>query len=110
MAASLASLTLLFSRNPNPTVAARWKYYGLALGALFPAIPYEIVAIFPINDKMEEKEKLFDRPAGADAGKGNDVDVDEMLVTWQRRHVGRIAAVSGALLVALWGLVAEQSF
>lgn len=108
LSASLASLTLLFYQNPNPTVATRWRYYGLAMACLVPAIPWEIFAIFPTNDRMKEIGEGFNSPGTAGSGKGENAEVDALLVKWQRRHVVRILAPAGALLTVLWEVVTQQ--
>lgn len=109
LAGSLASLTLLFYRNPNPLIAARWKHYALAMACLVPAIPWEIQAIFPTNDRMEEIGENFEDSRTPDSGKGDNAEVDRLLLRWQRRHIVRIVCPAAAFLVTLWSVITEQS-
>lgn len=80
------------------------------MACLVPAIPWEIFAIFPINDRMEELGKGFDDPKSGDDGTGNNEEVNRLLVKWQGRHFWRIVAPAGAFLATLWSIVDEQKF
>lgn len=108
MATALAALAFLTSRHPNPDIARRWKYYGLAFACLASTGPYEDYFIFPINDKMAELGKKLEPTMNNFEGQ-KDAEVDLLLDKWTKRHVGRIMTTTSAFLIALWGVVAEQS-
>ena len=110
LSACRASLAILFYNHPNPTLASRWKYYALAIGALITTAPYEIYAIFPTNDRVAKMGKELGKEKQDDFGDHRDKEVVDLLRKWQWRHVGRIASTIGALTVCLWSVVAEQAF
>lgn len=80
------------------------------MAILVPTAPYEEYAIFPTNYRVADMGKELDTMRSPDFGDKRDKEVDELLKKWRRRHVGRIVAPVGALLVSIWSVVAEQSF
>ena len=51
---SLSPQRDLTAQHPDPAVAARWPYWAACLAILVPVAPYEIFAIFPVNDQVKE--------------------------------------------------------
>jgi len=105
LGALFASLAVLFYCHPDPMIASRWRDYAMAMGALVSTAPYEIYAVFPTNDKIGNMGQDLKITQAADFGDKRDKEVDELLKKWRKRHIGRIVAPFGALLVSIWTVV-----
>lgn len=58
---SPALLTLLLYRHPDPDIQARWKYFAVALVVGIQMAWYEVVFIFPTNDRLVDMEGELER-------------------------------------------------
>ncbi|KAF2684226.1 hypothetical protein K458DRAFT_404500 [Lentithecium fluviatile CBS 122367] len=63
---------------------------ALCLGILAPVAPYEIVFIFPINDRIDELEKRWKN--GSDVSTEEKGKLRDWLDMWKARNWGRVAA------------------
>lgn len=84
LAVGLVALTVLTARHPDTDVAARWKYHAAAGFVIVQTAWYEIVYIFPINDKIAaigSKEKLSE---------DDRKKLISLMEGWQRLQWGRI--------------------
>lgn len=105
MAIMLVSLTFLHSQHPNADVAGRWHYWLTAFAVLVPVAPYEILAIFPSNDRIEEMGLDFDRREADRASKEESEELEGLIRLWQRRNILRATMPLAASLVGLWSVV-----
>lgn len=99
----LIALTWLLYRHPEPEISKAWLYFFAATLIQIQAAWYEIVFVFPINDKLKEIEKMLE-------GKDEKTDramrpeVLRLLESWRTWHIGRIVLPFAAGAVALCGL------
>jgi hypothetical protein len=98
---SLAALTYTLHQNTDRSTALRWKYWFTSFAILAQLAWYEIVKIFPINDRIAEIGNVLEQ-AGEDEGdKEKRMELIELLRKWQRRNLVR---AFGPLIAALIGL------
>ncbi len=109
LALSLATLTWLVARHPNPAVAGTWQYYAAAVALLVPVAPYEIWAIFPFNDRIKEIGANMGEKRGEALSKKDEKELRGLLRQWQLRNIGRVIMPLAAALVLLWNVVGSQS-
>lgn len=89
--ALLATVVLTYY-HPDETVAAKWKWYAAAFAVLIQAAWYEVVFIFPINDRtIAMGEKL----EGGDLwlADAEHEKLHGLIRSWRKWHFGRIVAV-----------------
>ena len=87
---SLASRDLKASSFSDTMNA--WLPYALAIGVLVPIGPWEMLLIFPTNDKIAEMTRGLERAGKEDFGDERDEEVERLLGSWASWHVGRIVA------------------
>lgn len=109
LAVGLASLTYLISQHPNPATAARWKVWAAAMAILATTGPYEIYAVFPINDKIEEIGSKLEKKREDNMDAKGEEELDGLLRKWRQRHVGRIVMPMSAALLTLWDVISAQA-
>lgn len=103
LGAILASTTLLLYTHPNVAIARLWKLYGSAAIIALSASPFEEFMIFPTNNRIsaigdtlrKEGKEDFDDEKG-----GRKQELNELLLSWQRWHVGRIMLPLTAAIVS----------
>ncbi|KAH6712724.1 hypothetical protein BKA61DRAFT_674986 [Leptodontidium sp. MPI-SDFR-AT-0119] len=112
---SLAALTYLLYRYPDLEIARRWKYFAAALVVGIQVAWYEVVFIFPTNDRLVEMEGELKRETGGgeegkrEGEKARDREmrgeVLRLLEQWRRWHVGRIIVPLVCTCLAVCGLI-----
>lgn len=100
--AMLATLTLTSYMSEDEECHGKWLWFAGALGTLVQTAWYEIVFVFPTNDRLVEMKEVL-------RGVGNDADDDKkmkpetlrLLKTWNQRHIPRILLpfAAGVLLI-----------
>jgi hypothetical protein len=98
--ARLATVVLTYY-HPDESVAAKWKWYAAAFAVLVQAAWYEVVFIFPINDRaiaMGEKLEAGDLWLA----ESEHAKLHGLIRSWRKWHFGRIVAafVPGCLTLA----------
>lgn len=101
LGASLVITMFLVSRLQDFTEAQEWKTWATALAILVPVAPYEIYAIFPINDRIEEIRLELVGKTAEDFSTAQRVELGALLTKWQWRNWGRVPC---PLVVGLVGL------
>lgn len=101
LAASFAALILLVSQHPDQSVAAHWKYWAFGTVVLVSNAPYEIIAVFPVNDRVEALGKR-NRDGDGDLSEIERKELVALLRSWQKWNMGRVALVFLAGVIALW--------
>ncbi|KAM0711799.1 hypothetical protein Q7P35_001168 [Cladosporium inversicolor] len=96
----LATIVLTYY-HPDEAVAAKWKWYAAAFAVLIQAAWYEVVFVFPINDRAN---------AMGEKSEGDDLWLTDseherlhgLIRSWRWWHFGRIVAafVPGCLTLA----------
>lgn len=108
MGATLVGTAFLLYGHPDAAVAKLWRYYAIAAGILLPVAPWEEFLIFPTNNrilafghdpKTEGKDGVPE-----EQGERNE-ELNELLTTWQRWHLGRVLMPLGAAVVTALGLL-----
>lgn len=100
----ILTLALLLRQHPDPSIAKRWKIYATALAALVPVAPFEIISIFPTNDRITELGHQLEK--GVDNFEDErSAELDRLLVSWQKWHTGRIMIPLTAGVVTALGLL-----
>jgi hypothetical protein len=101
LGASLLITVFLVSRLQDSTEAQEWKTWAAALAILIPVAPYEIYAIFPINDRINEIRLELEGKTAEDFSTAQKAELGALLTKWQWRNWGRVAC---PLVVGLVGL------
>ena len=65
---------------------------------------YEVVAIFPTNDRVEEIGRKSSKSDAEDVNVHMREELDSLLVKWQRRNMVRAMIPLSAALVAMIGI------
>lgn len=100
---TLAACTWLLYRHSDPEIQSAWPYFAAALVVGLQVAWYEIVFVFPINDKLiEMKGRLEKMDEKADRAMGP--EVLELLEKWRTWHIGRIVIPFLAVAIASAGL------
>lgn len=91
LAFALLATTVLTYYYPNEMVASKWKWHAAAFGTLIQAAWYEVVFVFPINDRaIAMGEKLEgDESWLTDS---EHAELHGLMRSWRRWHFGRIVA------------------
>lgn len=63
--------------------------------------PYEIIAVFPVNDRVEALGKR-NRDGDGDLSEIERKELVALLRSWQKWNMGRVALVFLAGVIALW--------
>jgi hypothetical protein len=100
--ALIATIALTYY-HPVKAIALKWKWYAAAALVLVQAAWYEVVFIFPINDRAIA---MGDKLEGDDLWleDSEHAKLQELIRSWRRWHFGRIIAafIPGCItLVAL---------
>ncbi|KAL2071180.1 hypothetical protein VTL71DRAFT_12415 [Oculimacula yallundae] len=100
----LATLSYLLYIHPDPEIAARWKYFAAALVIGVQVAWYEVVFIFPTNDRLVDMEGELKRMDGEERGERELEMRGEILVlldSWRKWHIGRIVVpfISASLIL-----------
>ena len=98
--ALLATIVLTYY-HPDEAIASKWKWYAAAFAVLIQAAWYEVVFIFPINDRaIAMGEKL----EGGELWlvEAEHAKLQGLIRSWRKWHFGRILAafVPGCLTLA----------
>ncbi|KAF9697653.1 hypothetical protein EKO04_004190 [Ascochyta lentis] len=102
LAASLLLTTLLTYCLPTPEHAAAWPYWAAALAVLLPVAPYEVIFIFPINERVQAIAGALE---GGGDEKGAKRELVVLLQQWRVRNYGRVGMPVVAGVVAWCGVV-----
>lgn len=105
---TLLGTTYLLYNHPDATVAKLWRYYAVAAGVLLPVAPWEAFLIFPTNDKILAMRDRLGKEGKGRVGKdqgGSDKELNELITSWQRWHVGRIVMPLTAAIITAVGLL-----
>ena len=98
--AVLAAAVLTYY-HPDENVAWKWKWYAGAFAVLMQVAWYEVVFIFPINDRVIA---MGDKLEGDDLWltDSEHAKLHGLIRSWRRWHFGRIVAafVPGCLTLA----------
>jgi hypothetical protein len=87
LGASLLLTTILTSYLPDAVEAEKWKIWAALLCVLIPVSPYEIYAIFWINDRVDEIVEELDQ--GKVEEENRKTEIRELLGKWAFRNYGR---------------------
>lgn len=96
----LVVTALLTSRLDDDEQAQKWKVWVAILGIFVPVAPYEIWAIFPINDRVNEWQQALQSGKGVDEDEIK-AELGELLDKWQTRNLGRAAWPLATGVIAL---------
>ncbi|EON61829.1 hypothetical protein W97_01047 [Coniosporium apollinis CBS 100218] len=102
---SLSTLVYLLYRHPDPDMASRWKWFAAALFVGAQVAWYEVVYVFPTNDRLVEMEGELRKTDEPDADRKARPEVMRLLEKWRRRHIGRIIIPFAAVTLAFCGLL-----
>jgi hypothetical protein len=97
-------LIYLFYQHPDPAISSRWKYFAAAIFVGVQSAWYEVVTIFPTNDKLlkleEEVKKMNQEQDRKMRG-----EVVGLLEKWRRWHIGRIVLPTVSFGLAVCGVL-----
>lgn len=96
MMASLVFLAAVTAQLPNEEEASRWKYYLAGSVVLIQAAWYEIVFIFPINDKIKAQGEGLKEVGKEDLPKVEHEKLENLLRKWQTLYVLLIFTTSNS--------------
>ena len=97
------------SQHPNPAVAAKWRYWAACIAILVPVAPYEILAIFPTNDRISEIGARLEAKGGGSTDEEGEEELRGLMKKWAMRNLGRVVLPLAASVVGLWSVVGGQS-
>ena len=100
---TLALLTWMFYRHPDEAISQAWPYFAASLLVGLQVAWYEVVFVFPINDKLIEMEGILEK-MDEKADRAMRDEVLELLEQWRKWHIGRIVIPFAAIGVAVAGL------
>ena len=83
----------------------RWKYWAAAVAVLVQVAWYEVVYIFPSNDRIIEIGDALERPGKEDLDENTTVELNMVLKKWQRRNLVRASTPLVTALIGLWSIV-----
>lgn len=92
--ATLACWSYLVARESGV-----WKYYVASFVILAPLAIWEVVYIFPINDRVKEMDDRLRVSEGASLDAKEEEELKRLLQRWSAFHVARFAAplIAGAI-------------
>ena len=64
--------------------------------------------MFPIHDKVTAINQELEATKKDNFENGKDKQIDQLLHKWHGRYIARITTTGLALLISIWGVVAEQ--
>ncbi|PVH89164.1 hypothetical protein DL98DRAFT_565294 [Cadophora sp. DSE1049] len=106
---SLALLTYLLYSHPDEEISGRWKWFGAALVLGAQVAWYEVVFVFPTNDRLVEMEGELKNVSGGEDRENRDREIMgevlRLLDQWRRWHVGRIVVPLVCTCFAVCGLI-----
>ena len=108
-ALGLAVLTYSMSKHPDPTVAIRWRYYASSLAVLLSFVPFEVIVIFPLNDRVGEIGVKLREKGEKDADDKTQAQLVTLLKKWQARNLLRAMIGLASALICLSDVVSSQS-
>lgn len=97
------------SRHPDAIVAKRWRWYASSLAVLISFAPFEIYAIFPLNDRIEEIGLRLRNTGEQDTDEKTQAELVLLLKKWQARNVARAMLVLTSALICLFDIIAQQT-
>ncbi|KAK5700046.1 hypothetical protein LTR97_006180 [Elasticomyces elasticus] len=101
----LIILVYLTYTHPDPEISGRWKYFAAATFIGAQVAWYEVVFVFPTNDRLIEMESQLKRTDDADADRRARAEVLRLFDKWRFWHVGRIVIPFAAVAVGMAGLL-----
>ncbi|KAK3631636.1 hypothetical protein LTR56_016743 [Elasticomyces elasticus] len=101
----LVILVYLTYTHPDPEIASRWKYFAAATFIGAQVAWYEVVFVFPTNDRLIEMESELKTANDADADRKARAEVLRLFDKWRYWHVGRIVIPFAAVGVGMVGLL-----
>lgn len=104
-AASMAVLTCLLYFHRDEALSERWSYFAAALFTGAQAGWYEIVYVFPTNDRLLEMEDDLLKSDDAEADQKIRGEVLRLLEKWRYRHIPRILLPLGAVALIVAGIM-----
>lgn len=96
----LMSMLALTWNNQTYNGIPDWKAWGTALCVLAPTLPYELMFVFPINEKIKgmlSEMEQGDRKAGSASGE----KLDGLFRKWRLLNIGRITPPLVASIIIL---------
>ncbi|KAH7399856.1 hypothetical protein BKA64DRAFT_777995 [Cadophora sp. MPI-SDFR-AT-0126] len=106
---ALALLTYLLYSHPDEEISGRWKWFGAALVLGAQVAWYEVVFVFPMNDRLVEMEGELKEVGEGEERKRRDreirAEVLRLLEQWQKWHIGRIVMPLMCTCLAVRGLI-----
>jgi hypothetical protein len=100
----LLALSWSLYRHPDPEISSKWLYVFTATLVQIQAAWYEVVFVFPINDKLTDLEKKLEKKDEI-ADQEMRPEVLGLLEAWRMWHIGRIVIPFAAAVVGLGGLL-----
>ncbi|KAK5707341.1 hypothetical protein LTR17_020792 [Elasticomyces elasticus] len=101
----LVSLVYLTYTHSDPEISGRWKYFAAATFIGAQVAWYEVVFVFPTNDRLIEMESELKTANDADADRKARAEVLRLFDKWRYWHVGRIVIPFAAVGVGMVGLL-----
>ena len=95
--------TILTYLHPDPAIQRQWKRWAAMVCTLVPAAPYEIFAIFPINDKIMAMNKQVEKDK-QELSEQQVRELKSLLQKWAARNFGRIAMPLVASIIGMYSL------
>ena len=83
-------------------LASKWRYYATSAALMVAIAPYEILYVFPVNDRIGE---LGERLQGESLEEKEEKELRALMLSWRRRNLGRVTLVFAAAAVGLWSVV-----
>lgn len=106
---SLALLTYLLYSYPDKEICGRWKWFGAALGLGAQVAWYEVLFVFPTNDRLAEMEGELKGVKSEEEKERTDREIRgevlRLLEQWRKWHIGRIVIPLVWTGLALRGLI-----
>lgn len=95
---ALAINACLTAFHPDSKVSADWPLWAMISGILILAAPYEIYAIFPINDRAKELRRQIEKDRQP-LTPSQETEIQSLLSKWAFRNLGRafLPLVAGLL-------------
>ncbi|MCJ1252777.1 hypothetical protein MMC24_000583 [Lignoscripta atroalba] len=90
------------SQHSDVALASKWRYYATSAALMVAIAPYEILYVFPVNDRIGE---LGERLQGESLEEKEEKELRALMLSWRRRNLGRVTLVFAAAAVGLWSVV-----
>lgn len=98
--ASLLSRTLLTIYHPDPVISKGWTIWALMSGIMILAAPFEILTIFPINDRASKLKRQVEKDRKP-LSHAQEMEVSRLMTLWASRNFGRVILPLVAGLIGL---------